>query len=484
MNLKDKYELVVGLEVHVQLRTEAKAFAPEINSYGDLPNTNISVVTLAHPGVLPKANKKMFDYAIRMGLALGSNITRETFFARKNYFYPDLPKGYQITQDKTPICTGGGVLIQVKEENNREKYINLTRMHLEEDAGKSMHIDGEEESYIDLNRAGVPLIEIVSEPEIRSPEEAYWYLYEIRKLVRYLDVCDGNMEEGSLRCDVNVSVRLKGAEKFGTRVEVKNINSFTNVKRAIEYEFERQTALLEEGKTFPQETRMFDATTGETYSLRTKETLNDYRYFPEPDLTPVIVDEAWIERVKAQMPALPRELYDKFTKQYGLSDYDASQLTDDKAMALYFEEACKETKNQKGVANWLLGAVRAYLNELTMHISEFEVPASHLAGLVNLIDEGKINNNIGKQVFAKMLENPQKTALEIAQEENLVVESNSDELLELIKSVLAKYPDKVVEYKNGKKGLQGLFVGEIMKATGGKADPKLTNQLLMEELSK
>jgi aspartyl-tRNA(Asn)/glutamyl-tRNA(Gln) amidotransferase subunit B len=484
MNLKDKYELVVGLEVHVQLRTEAKAFAPEINSYGDLPNTNISVVTLAHPGVLPRANKKTFDYAIRMGLALGSNITRETFFARKNYFYPDLPKGYQITQDKTPICTGGGVLIQVKEENNREKYINLTRMHLEEDAGKSMHIDGEEESYIDLNRAGVPLIEIVSEPEIRSPEEAYWYLYEIRKLVRYLDVCDGNMEEGSLRCDVNVSVRLKGAEKFGTRVEVKNINSFTNVKRAIEYEFERQTALLEEGKTFPQETRMFDATTGETYSLRTKETLNDYRYFPEPDLTPVIVDEAWIERVKAQMPALPRELYDKFTKQYGLSDYDASQLTDDKAMALYFEEACKETKNQKGVANWLLGAVRAYLNELTMHISEFEVPASHLAGLVNLIDEGKINNNIGKQVFAKMLENPQKTALEIAQEENLVVESNSDELLELIKSVLAKYPDKVVEYKNGKKGLQGLFVGEIMKATGGKADPKLTNQLLMEELSK
>jgi aspartyl-tRNA(Asn)/glutamyl-tRNA(Gln) amidotransferase subunit B len=472
------------LEVHAQLRTEAKAFAPEINSYGDLPNTNISVVTLAHPGVLPKANKKTFDYAIRMGLALGSNITRETFFARKNYFYPDLPKGYQITQDKTPICTGGGVLIQVKEENNREKYINLTRMHLEEDAGKSMHIDGEEESYIDLNRAGVPLIEIVSEPEIRSPEEAYWYLYEIRKLVRYLDVCDGNMEEGSLRCDVNVSVRLKGAEKFGTRVEVKNINSFTNVKRAIEYEFERQTALLEEGKTFPQETRMFDATTGETYSLRTKETLNDYRYFPEPDLTPVIVDEAWIERVKAQMPALPRELYDKFTKQYGLSDYDASQLTDDKAMALYFEEACKETKNQKGVANWLLGAVRAYLNELTMHISEFEVPASHLAGLVNLIDEGKINNNIGKQVFAKMLENPQKTALEIAQEENLVVESNSDELLELIKSVLAKYPDKVVEYKNGKKGLQGLFVGEIMKATGGKADPKLTNQLLMEELSK
>lgn len=484
MNLKDKYELVIGLEVHAQLRTEAKAFAPEINSYGDLPNTNISVVTLAHPGVLPRANKKTFDYAIRMGLALGSNITRETIFARKNYFYPDLPKGYQITQDKTPICTGGGVLIQVKEENNREKYINLTRMHLEEDAGKSMHIDGEEESYIDLNRAGVPLIEIVSEPELRSPEEAYWYLYEIRKLVRYLDVCDGNMEEGSLRCDVNVSVRLKGAEKFGTRVEVKNINSFTNVKRAIEHEFERQTALIEEGKTFPQETRMFDATTGKTYSLRTKESLNDYRYFPEPDLTPVIVDEAWIERIKAQMPALPRELYDKFTKQYGLSDYDASQLTDDKAMALYFEEACVETKNQKGVANWLLGAVRAYLNELTMDISEFEVPASHLAGLVNLIDEGKINNNIGKQVFAKMLENPKKTALEIAQEENLVVESNSDELLELIKSVLAKYPDKVTEYKNGKKGLQGLFVGEIMKATGGKADPKLTNQLLMEELSK
>ncbi|MDX1902599.1 MAG: Asp-tRNA(Asn)/Glu-tRNA(Gln) amidotransferase subunit GatB [Thermonemataceae bacterium] len=484
MNLSEKYELVIGLEVHAQLRTKAKAFSPEINSYGDLPNTNISVVTLAHPGVLPKANKTTFDYAIRMGLALGSNITRETIFARKNYFYPDLPKGYQITQDKTPICTGGEVLIQVKEENNREKIIHLTRMHLEEDAGKSMHIEGEEESFIDLNRAGVPLIEIVSEPELRSPEEAYWYLYEIRKLVRYLDICDGNMEEGSLRCDVNVSVRLRNTEKFGTRVEVKNINSFTNVKRAIEYEFERQTALLEEGKSFPQETRMFDATTGKTYSLRTKESLNDYRYFPEPDLTPVIVDGAWIERIKAEMPALPRQLYDKFTKQYGLSDYDASQLTDDKAMALYFEEACRNTKNQKGVANWLLGAVRAHLNELTMDISEFEVPASHLAGLVNLIDEGKINNNIGKQVFAKMLENPRLTALEIAQAENLVVESNSDELLELIRNVLAKYPDKVLEYKNGKKGLQGLFVGEVMKATNGKADPKLTNQLIMEELNK
>jgi len=484
MNLKDKYELVIGLEVHAQLRTSSKAFAPEVNSYGDLPNTNISVVTLAHPGVLPKANKTTFDYAIRMGLALGSKINKETIFARKNYFYPDLPKGYQITQDKTPICTGGEVLIQIKEENNREKRINLTRMHLEEDAGKSMHIDGEEESFIDLNRAGVPLIEIVSEPELRSPEEAYWYLYEIRKLVRYLDVCDGNMEEGSLRCDVNVSVRLRGAEKFGTRVEVKNINSFTNVKRAIEHEFERQTALLEEGKTFPQETRMFDATTGKTYSLRTKESLNDYRYFPEPDLTPVIVDEAWIERIKAQMPALPRELYDKFTQKYGLSDYDASQLTDDKAMALYFEEACKETNNPKGVANWLLGAVKAHLNELTMDISELLLSASHVAGLVNLIDEGKINHNLGKQVFAKMLDNPQKTALQIAQEENLVIESNSDELLELIRNVLSKYPDKVQEYKNGKKGLQGLFVGEIMKATGGKADPKLTNQLLSEELSK
>jgi len=483
-SLKEKYELVIGLEVHIQLLTKSKAFAPEVNSYGDLPNTNVSVVTLAHPGVLPRANKTTFDYAIRLGLALGSQIHRETIFARKNYFYPDLPKGYQITQDKTPICTGGEVIIQVKEENNREKRIGITRMHLEEDAGKSIHIEGEEESFIDLNRAGVPLIEIVSEPDIRTPEEAYWYLYEIRKLVRYLEISDGNMEEGSLRCDVNVSVRKRGETKFGTRVEVKNINSFTNVKRAIEYEFERQTALVEAGEAFPQETRMFDATTGKTYSLRTKETLNDYRYFPEPDLTPVVVDEFWIEGIKAKMPALPRALYKKFTKEYALSDYDASQITDDKATALYYEDICKHTQNKKAAANWLLGAVRAYLNELTMTISEFPLSPTQLAGLINLIDEGKINNNIGKQVFAKMLENPTKTALQIAQEENLVVESNANELLGLIQNVLSKYPDKVLEYKNGKKGLQGLFVGEVMKATGGKADPKLTNQLLMEELSK
>ncbi|MDW8296381.1 MAG: Asp-tRNA(Asn)/Glu-tRNA(Gln) amidotransferase subunit GatB [Raineya sp.] len=483
MTTQEKYELVVGLEVHAQLKTQAKAFAPEVASYGDLPNTNVSVITLAHPGVLPRVNKKTFDYAIRMGLALNCEITPYTIFARKNYFYPDLPKGYQITQDKTPICKNGKLLINVKEENNRQKWIGITRIHIEEDAGKSLHIEGYDESFIDLNRAGVPLIEIVSEPDIRTPEEAYWYLYEIRKLVRYLDICDGNMEEGSLRCDVNVSVRLKGSEKFGTRVEVKNINSFTNVKRAIEYEFKRQTELLERGETFSQETRMFDATTGETYSLRTKETLNDYRYFPEPDLAPVIVDKAWIERIRAEMPPLPRELYDKFTKEYGLSDYDASQLTDEKPTALYFEEACKFTQNKKAVANWILGPVRAYLNELTMEISEFPISPQNLAGLVNLIDEGKINNNIGKQVFAKMLENPTKTALQIAQEENLVIESNEEELLQLVRQVLAKYPEKIVEYKKGKKGLLGLFVGEVMKATSGKADPKLTNQLIMKELS-
>lgn len=483
MTPREKYELVIGLEVHAQLKTQSKAFAPEIASYGDLPNTNISVITLAHPGVLPKVNKKTFDYAIRMGLALNCEITPYTIFARKNYFYPDLPKGYQITQDKTPICKNGKLLINVKEDNNRPKWIGITRIHIEEDAGKSLHIEGYEESFIDLNRAGVPLIEIVSEPDIRTPEEAYWYLYEIRKLVRYLDICDGNMEEGSLRCDVNVSVRLKGAEKFGTRVEVKNLNSFTNVKRAIEYEFKRQTELLERGETFPQETRMFDATTGVTYSLRTKETLNDYRYFPEPDLAPVVVDKAWIERIRAEMPALPRELYDKFTQEYGLSDYDASQLTDEKPTALYFEEICRHTANKKSAANWILGAVRAYLNELTMEITEFPISAENLAGLINLIDEGKINNNLGKQVFAKMLENPTKTALQIAQEENLVIESNESEILELVKQVLAKYPEKVNEYKKGKKGLLGLFVGEVMKATGGKADPKLTNQILMKELS-
>ena len=489
--MKDKYELVIGLEVHAQLQTVSKAYFSEENTYGSMPNTNISVLTLAHPGTLPKANKTSFDYAIKMGLALGSQITEETIFARKNYFYPDLPKGYQITQDKTPICVGGNVIINLKDEiskENKELSIRLTRIHLEEDAGKSLHIDGEEESFIDLNRAGVPLIEIVSEPDIRSAEEAHAYLTEIRKLVRYLDVCDGNMEEGSLRCDVNISVRLIGAKTLGTRAEIKNLNSFSNVKRAIEYEFERQTALVEQGITFGQETRMFDATTGTTTSLRMKEAMNDYRYFPEPDLAPVIVDKNWIERIKKMMPALPRELFLKFTKTYGLSDYDAEVITAEKETAMYFEQMCKITKNYKAASNWLTGNIKGYLNERTLALNQFPISAQNMAEMVNLIDAGKINHNIAaKQIYPKMLLSPQKTAEMIAIEDNLLLSTDNEAntlLIEgFITEVLVAFPAKVAEYKAGKTGLLGMFVGEVMKKSKGKADPKMVNELVVKMIT-
>ncbi|MGD1841465.1 MAG: Asp-tRNA(Asn)/Glu-tRNA(Gln) amidotransferase subunit GatB [Thermonemataceae bacterium] len=480
---REDYETVVGLEVHAQLKTASKAFASEETTYGQMPNTNISVVTLAHPGVLPRVNKKVFNYALRLGLACESEITRENVFARKNYFYPDLPKGYQITQDKTPICVGGKVYIQPKGATE-EKAIRLVRIHLEEDAGKSMHIEGERDSFIDLNRAGVPLIEIVSEPDIRQVEEAYAYLTEIRKLVRYLDICDGNMEEGSLRCDVNVSIRKKGVETFGTRVEVKNLNSFSNVKRAMVFEFERQLYYALRGWTFIQETRTFDAPAGKTYALRSKESMNDYRYFPEPDLTPVIVDEHWIAQVQEKMPPLPRELYLKFTKEYSLSPYDAEVLTAEKETALYFEEVCQFTKNYKAAANWVSVNVKGYLNELMLTIDDFPIVPEKIAALINLIDAGKINHNIAsKKVYPALLATPNKTALQIVQEENLLLEDNTEELQTLIQTTLAQFPDKVAAYRGGKKGLQGMFMGEIMKKTKGKADAKLVSKMLQEALN-
>jgi aspartyl-tRNA(Asn)/glutamyl-tRNA(Gln) amidotransferase subunit B len=478
-----KYEPVIGLEVHAQLKTQSKAFAPEEAIYGALPNTSVSVVTLAHPGVLPKVNKRAFDFAIKMGLACGCRITEYNYFDRKNYFYPDLPKGYQISQDKTPICRGGS--LRIKLQDGSTKNIGITRIHIEEDAGKSMHIEGEEESFVDFNRAGVPLIEIVSEPDIRSAEEAYAYLVEIRKLVRYLDICDGNMEEGSLRCDVNVSIRPKGTERFGTRVEVKNLNSFGNVKRAIEFEIVRQAELIEKGESFTQETRMFNAETGQTYSLRTKESLNDYRYFPEPDLTPVYVTQEWIERIKREMPPLPWELFEKFTNQYGLSEYDAEVLTSERDIALYYDEACQYTKEYKAVANWVSVQVKAYLNELAYTIEEFPLKPKAIAELVNLIAEGKITHNIAsKQLYPLMLENPQIAPEVLAQQHQLIVNANTDELLGIVKEVIARFPDKVEEYKSGKKGLLGMFMGHVMRATQGKADPKLATRLLQEALER
>jgi aspartyl-tRNA(Asn)/glutamyl-tRNA(Gln) amidotransferase subunit B len=479
MSTRDKYEVVIGLEVHAQLLTKTKAYSSDINEYGAHPNTNVSVITLGHPGTLPVMNKRTIEYAVKLGLALGCTITEHQHFDRKNYFYPDLPKGYQITQNLTPICTGGSIVI--KTEDNTEKTIGLTRIHMEEDAGKSIHDVDLYDTLVDLNRAGTPLLEIVSEPEIRSSQEAYNYLTEVRRLVRYLDICDGNMEEGSLRCDANVSVRLIGADEFGTKVEVKNMNSIRNVQRAIEFEVERQIAAIENGEPIAQETRSFDALKGITISMRSKEAANDYRYFPEPDLQPIVVDATYINQIKAKMPALPRELYAKYTQDLKLSDYDAGILTDSKSIALFFEEVISDTKNYKSAANWVMGEVKSYLNQNGLEIEDLPISAKQIAGIINLIESGKVSNSAAAQkLFPALIENPSANIEELAVSLNIIQESNADSLKEVILGVFEQHPNEFSRFKAGENQLTGFFMGQIMKASGGKADPKTTNALLRE----
>ena len=477
----EKYEAVIGLEVHIQLLTKSKAYSSDSTEYGTLPNTNVSPITLGHPGTLPKSNKKVVEFAVKLGLACNCEIREVNEYARKNYFYADLPKGYQITQDKTPICTGGYITIKSKDKS--EKKINLTRIHMEEDAGKSIHDQDPYDTLIDLNRAGVALLEMVSEPEIRSGEEAYAYLTEVRKLVRYLEICDGNMEEGSLRCDANISVRLKGDEKFGRRVEVKNMNSIRNVQRAIEFEINRQIQEVEAGREISQDTRNFDAETGSTSVLRSKEMANDYRYFPEPDLQPVIVSSEYIESVRKILPPLPNDLHKKYTETLGLSDYDATIITDSKETALYFEELLQYTKNFKAAANWLMGPVRSYINENAIHLNLFPISPKQIASIIELIDSGKVSHTLAlQQVFPKLIEQPNKSVVSIAEENNLLSLNNQDELNEMIVLALNKYPEKVREYKEGKTNLAALFMGEVMKLSKGKADPKLASTLVKKML--
>ncbi len=483
MSVYDKYEAVIGLEVHVQLLTNSKMYASDSAEYGGLPNTHISAISLGHPGTLPRVNKRAIEFAVKFGLAIGADIRYENQFARKNYFYADLPKGYQITQDKTPICNGGSITI--KTENGGEKKINITRIHMEEDAGKSMHDQDPFDSLIDLNRAGVPLLEMVSEPEIKNADEAYAYLSEVRKLVRYLDICDGNMEEGSMRCDANISVMLKGSKEFGKKVEVKNMNSIRNVHRAIEFEIKRQIDMIEANEEIPVETRSFDALAGTTFSLRSKENANDYRYFPEPDLQPIYVTENYINSVKVNMPPLPSELYKKYINDLKLNDYDATNLTDTKAIALYFNQIVSNTKNYKAAANWMMGDVKSYLNKNALTIEKFVLAPEKIAELISIIDEGKISNSVASQkVFPAMIEQPTKSALSIAEELNVIQESNADALQDIVNAAIAKYPEKVVEYKNGKTNLVALFMGEVMKLSKGKADPKLASKLVSETLNK
>lgn len=481
--IKNKYQLVVGLEVHAQLLTESKIFASDSTEFGNLPNRQVSVITLGHPGTLPKLNKKVIEYAIKMGLACNSEITRTNIFSRKNYFYPDLPKGYQITQDKGPICVGG--IVPIILADGTEKVIRLNRVHMEEDAGKSIHLAGETDTLVDFNRAGTALVEIVSEPDIRTSEEAYAFLVEIKKLVKYLEICDGNMEEGSLRCDANVSVMLKGATEYGKKVEIKNMNSFRNVARAIDHEFDRQVELIEKGEEIISETRTFDPTTGTSTSMRTKEDLNDYRYFPEPDLSPVVISEEWLNSVKSQMPPLPKELFHKFMDKYGLPAYDAGFLTEEKEIALWFEELCSKTANYKAASNWMMGPIKSFLNESTLPISDFPVKTGTLAELIALIDEGKVSFTAASQrIYPELAKATGETPLEVAQRLNLIQESDESSLKPIVESVLAENAAKVAEYRSGKKGLLAMFMGEVMKKSRGKADPKVATKILTELLAK
>ncbi|QRR03040.1 Asp-tRNA(Asn)/Glu-tRNA(Gln) amidotransferase subunit GatB [Dyadobacter sandarakinus] len=480
-----QYETVIGLEVHCQLLTESKLFARDRNLFGTEPNTNIGPLTIALPGTLPKVNRKAVEYAVRLGLACGCEISRKTIFDRKNYFYPDLPKGYQISQDKSPICDKGGVTISVKNEEGKlvEKVIRFHHIHLEEDAGKSVHDGSDTETLLDYNRAGTPLVEMVSEPDLRSAEETGAFVTEIRRLVRYLGISDGNMEEGSLRCDVNISVRKRGAAEYGTKVEVKNMNSIRNMMRAILFETKRQVTALESGDTISQETRMFDVETGQTFGMRVKETMNDYRYFPDPDLSPVIISEQWLSEIRSHMPSLPQELREKFTNVYGIPAYDAAVLTDTRELAAYFEAVCANTKHYKSASNWLMGPVKSFLNEHGGEISAFPIKPEALAALIDLTEDGVISNSVASQkIFPAMLASPDESPADIASANNWLQNSNTNELETLVEEVIASMPDKVAAYRKGKKGLIGLFVGEVMKKSNNTADPKLVNQLLARKL--
>ncbi len=481
--VEQDYEAVIGLEVHIQLLTNTKAFSGDRNEYGGIPNQHVSPITLGHPGTLPRFNQRVIDMALSLGVACDCDITQDIHFARKNYFYPDLPKGYQITQDETPICTNGR--IRIEGDDGEAKDVGLVRIHMEEDSGKSIHDQDPFNTLIDLNRAGTPLLEMVSRPVIASSDEAYRFLAQVRKLVRYLEICDGNMEEGSLRCDANVSVKKKGDPEFGTRTEVKNMNSLRNVKRAIEHEIERQASILEEGGKVEQVTLNFDPVEGKTILLRGKETADDYRYFPEPDLQPIHVEESWIERIRSELPPLPDTLYRRYTEELGLPEDDAAVITDDKEIALYFEAVTKHSQHYKAVANWVRGPVRSHLNKFALRMAEFPLKdhPEQLAKLIELVQGGKVSNSKAEQdLFPALMEDPERDPEKLAEEKDLIQTSDEDTLEQFVEEALEKYPEKVEEYRNGKTGLVGLFMGEVMKRSKGKADPKKADRLVREKL--
>jgi aspartyl-tRNA(Asn)/glutamyl-tRNA(Gln) amidotransferase subunit B len=480
--LAEVYETVIGLEVHAQLLTKTKLFCSDETEFGAEPNLHISPVTLGYPGTLPVLNIKAVTLAVKMGMACHSEIESRNYFARKNYFYPDLPKGYQISQHTSPLCKGGYIMIW---QDGTEKKIQLNRIHLEEDAGKSMHDKNDEFTSLDFNRAGVPLIEIVTEPCLSSADEAVAFITNLRRILRYLDVCDGNMEEGSLRCDANVSIRKTGDRKLGTRVEIKNLNSIRNVKRAIEFEVNRMRELDGRNESIFQQTRSFDAVNGITFSLRSKEEADDYRYFPDPDLPPFEITKEFLKNIEETIPALPEQLVARYMGEYNLSRYDAEVITDDKETADYFESLVLLNPSYKAAANWLLGPVKSYLNERGMSMSDFPLKPAGMSSLISLVEEGRVHFSIASsRIFPELAAGKSGDALQIATSMNLIQTGDETLILEWVKQVMDKMPDKVLEYQKGKKGLLGLFVGEVKKISKGKADPHLTNQLLIQKLEK
>jgi aspartyl-tRNA(Asn)/glutamyl-tRNA(Gln) amidotransferase subunit B len=485
---KTKYEAIIGLETHCQLSTETKIFSGSSTQFGAPPNTNIDPICMGLPGVLPVLNEKVLEYAVKAGLALNGEIAPYSKFDRKQYFYPDLPKNYQISQYDLPIVRNGWLEIELSddEDNPVRKRIGITRLHMEEDAGKLVHggsdrLSGSSYSLVDYNRAGVPLLEIVSEPDIRSGREAAEYAQELRRILRYLGISDGNMQEGSLRCDVNISVRPVGTEKFGTKIEIKNMNSFSAIQRAIDYEIERQIEAIESGESLVQETRLWEEGSQRTISMRTKEGSSDYRYFPEPDLGPIEVSPEQLERWKSELPELPAQKRHKYEEEFGLSAYDARVLTDDRAVAEYFEATVANNAPAKQAANWIMGDITAYLKENKLSITEIALKPEILAELIGLIEASTISSKIAKEILPELLEQG-GSAKELVESKGMTQISDTGELEKIIDELLAANPDKVEKFRNGKKKLQGFFVGQVMKQTSGRADPKLTNQLLGRKL--
>jgi aspartyl-tRNA(Asn)/glutamyl-tRNA(Gln) amidotransferase subunit B len=480
MSKLSQYEVVVGLEVHAHLMTKSKLFCSDSTLFGESPNTQVSVISLAHPGTLPKMNKQAIELAIKLGLACNCEIVTNNYFARKNYFYPDLPKAYQISQHTAPICRGGYVEVLVGKETKR---VQLNRIHREVDAGKSVHDIDENFSGIDLNRAGIPLLEIVTEPCIRSSEEAYAYVSELRNLVRYLNVCDGNMEQGRLRCDVNISVRKKGEQKLGTKVEIKNLNSVRFIKKSIEFEATRLVELIEAGEQVLQETRGFDETTSTTYAIRTKEDADDYRYFADPDLPPFVITEKMIEEVRNAMPPSQKQRVQALVDEYQLSQYDASMLASDIGLENYFKQILAYTSNNKAAANWVLNPIKNWLLENEVEIQELRLSPQSIAEVISLIDTGKITYGIAVQkILPALLKDNSINVKEFAEKNDLLLSENSNELDEWINAVLDKHPQKVTEFKKGKKGLIGFFVGEAMRLAKGKADAQQITEKFNEKL--